>query len=103
MTSVGCRSGVHWMRPVVAPTIVRAKDAGEDGLRGAGNVLEQYVPATRHRREDELDLVGLAVDDRLDVRDEVGGSVRRTIEIRRAVEWHGLEAHRVSIGGLHQS
>ena len=39
----------------------------EDRLRRAGHVLEQDVPARGERREDELDPIGLAAHDRLDV------------------------------------
>ena len=67
MTSVGCRSGVHWMR-ANARAVDRLRDrAREDRLRGAGHVLEQHVAAARERREDERDLVVLAEDDALDV------------------------------------
>src|SRR5581483_8065297 len=46
----------------------RAPDrAGEDGLRRAGDVLEEHVAAREERREDEPDLLRLTVDDRLDV------------------------------------
>ena len=44
-----------------------ADRAGEHRLRGAGHVLEQHVAAAHQRGEDELDLLALAVDDRLDV------------------------------------
>ena len=51
---------------------VRALDrlrdrAGEHRLRGARHVLEQRVAAAHERRDDELDLLALAVDDGLDV------------------------------------
>ena len=41
--------------------------AGEDRLRRPGHVLEQHVPTADERGEDEPDLVGLAVDDGLQV------------------------------------
>ena len=67
MTSVGCRSGVHWMRDETAPSIDCAIDAREHGLRGSRHVLEQRVTAAEERRDDERDLLALAVHDRLDV------------------------------------
>src|SRR5581483_1151289 len=42
----------------------------EHGLRGTGHVLEQRVAAAHERRDDELDLLSLAVDDRFDVVEE---------------------------------
>ena len=73
VTSVGCRSGVHWMREKVAPSIAAGDRAREDGLRGPGDVLEQHVAAADERGQHELDLLGLAVHDRLDVRKEPVG------------------------------
>ena len=40
---------------------------GEHRLRGARHVLEQHVASADERRDDELDLLALAVDDGLDV------------------------------------
>jgi hypothetical protein len=42
----------------------------QDGLRRAWHVLEQDVPATHERREDELDLVGLPMHHLLDIREQ---------------------------------
>ena len=67
MTSVGCRSGVHWIRADRDALDAAADRAGEHRLRRAGHVLEQHVAAAQQRGEDELDLLALAVDDRLDV------------------------------------
>ena len=59
----------------------RAGDrAREDGLRGARDVLEEHVAAARERREHELDALGLAVHDRLDVREEAVGRSLRALE-----------------------
>ena len=71
MTSVGCRSGVHWMRDGAAPVdrlpaIARASTV----LAVPGTSSKQHVPAADHGGEDELDLVSLAVDDGLDVLQE---------------------------------
>src|SRR5204863_8450917 len=44
--------------------------ARENRLRCPRHVLEQDMPAADERREDELDLVRLAVDDLLDVREQ---------------------------------
>ena len=54
--------------------------AGEDGLRGAGDVLEEHVAAADQRGDDELDLLALAVDDGLDVVDEAVGERVRALE-----------------------
>ena len=56
---------------------------GEHGLRGAGHVLEQDVPVARERGQDELDLVALPVDDRLDVVDEPVGDLTGSLEALR--------------------
>jgi hypothetical protein len=40
---------------------------GEYGLRGARDVFEERVAAAHQRRDDELDLLALPVDDGLDV------------------------------------
>ncbi len=44
--------------------------AREHRLGRSGHVLEEHVAVARERRQDELDLVALAVDDGLDVVDE---------------------------------
>ena len=63
----------------------RALDApgdcpGENGLGRSGNVLEEDVAIACERRQDELDLVALAVDDGLDVVDEPIGDRARALE-----------------------
>ena len=45
MTSVGCRSGVHWMREACAPLDRLGDRAREHGLGRSGHVLEQHVAA----------------------------------------------------------
>ena len=67
MTSFGCRSGVHWMRDGTAPSIDWAIARASTVFAVPGHVLEEHVPAARERAQDEPDLLGLAVDDRLDV------------------------------------
>ena len=68
------------IRRALDPRVLRALDAardrpGEHGLRGAGHVLEEHVASACERGEDELDLLVLATDDRLQVRQEAGGDV----------------------------
>ncbi len=70
VTSVGWRSGVHWMRVECAPLDRAGDRAREHRLRRAGDVLEQRVAAAHERGDDELDLLPLAVHDRLDVVEE---------------------------------
>ena len=65
------------------------------------------MPAADERGEDELDLVALAVDDRLDVGDEAIGDLARPLEALgltpalREGRLHGLDAiHGVSRVGV---
>src|SRR5438477_363241 len=54
----------------------------EDGLGRAGNVLEQHMTAADEGGKDELDLLVLAVDDRLDVLEKAvsqRGSALKTV------------------------
>ncbi len=79
---------MHWMRDGVAPSIDCCDRAREHRLGRPGDVLEEHVAAARERGEDELDLLALAVDDRLDV-------VREALrERRRAPELALLGRHR---------
>ena len=80
MTSVGCRSGVHWIRDGATPSMLPAIARASTVLAVPGDVLEQHVPAAHERREDELDLLALAVDDRLDVVEQAGGDLDRRAE-----------------------
>ena len=89
MTSVGCRSGVHWMREKVAPSTLPAIARGEHRLRRSGHVLEQHVPAADECGEDELDLLRLAANDRLDVREQQ----RRQLGCRRVAAVFARRAH----------
>ena len=67
VTSVGCRSGVHWIREETR-ALDRLRDRpGEHRLRRARHVLEQHVASADEGGDDERDLVALAVHDRLDV------------------------------------
>jgi len=58
---------VHWIRACFAP--------GEDGLGGARDVLEQDMASAGECGEDELDLLVLAANNRLEVLEEAGGDV----------------------------
>ncbi len=55
--------------------------AREHGLGSTGNVLEEHMAPAQHRGEDELDLLALAVDDRLDVVREAIRERRRAPEL----------------------
>jgi hypothetical protein len=64
--------------------------ARENGLRRARDVFEEDMPLAGERREYELDLVRLAVDDRLDVRAQPLGDLNRPgepVDVRRATHW----------------
>ena len=62
----------------------RAGDrACEHRLRGAGDVLEKYMPAAHERADDELDLLALAVHDGFDVVEEALGDLVRGAELVR--------------------
>ena len=67
MTSVGWRSGVHWMRCGIAPSMLAAIARASTVFAVPGTSSSRTWPSHDERREDELDLVALAVDDRLDV------------------------------------
>ena len=57
-------------------TLDRLRDgAREHGLRRPGHVLEEHVAVAGERRQDEPDLVALAVHDRLDVREQPVGDL----------------------------
>ena len=85
VASVGCRSGVHWMRENSMSLDAGRDRPGEDRLRRAGHVLEQDVPAGDEGRQDEADLLALAVDDRLEVVDQTTSNSHRGI--RSAFAW----------------
>ena len=68
--------------------------AREDGLRGAGHVLEQDVPAADERREDELDLLRLTAHHRLDVGEEAGPRLRRACQTVAFVRLHQFSISR---------
>ena len=79
----------------------RAGDrSSQHGLRRAGDILEQDVPTRRERGEHELDLLGLSVDDRLDVRRAASRGVstaRSNCSLsgcghERPLPWHPLSA-----------
>ena len=60
---VGRALDARFVAPSIEPAIARARI----GLRRPRDVLEQHVPAAEERRQDELDLLPLPEDDRLDV------------------------------------
>ena len=70
--------------------------AGEHRLRGSGDVLEQHVPATDERRDDDLDLTGFAEHDAPGVRRET----TRDLDCARGVLAHGRAILRAPTGGL---
>jgi hypothetical protein len=86
--------------PLRDRTIDAAGDrARKDGLGRARHVLEQHVAVARERREDELDLAALAVDDRLDVVHEAIGDRPSSLEAlglrgRRRDRLHGRDGSR---------
>ena len=82
MTSVGWRSGVHWIARRVAPSIERGDRAGEHGLGGAGHVLEQNVAAAEERAQDELIWLRLPSTTQLDVVEQPLGQLGRGGELR---------------------
>ena len=94
VTSVGWRSGVHWIRDGTDALDAAADRAREHGLRGAGDVLEQHVAAAHERGQDELDLVALAVDDRLDVVEQARRDVDRGREAIRFLGAFDPRLHR---------
>ena len=73
---------MHWIREVVAPSIDSGDGAGQHRFRGSGNVFEENVPAREQGGEHELDLLALAVHDRLDVVEQAGRQRRRAFEVR---------------------
>ena len=81
MTSVGCRSGVHWMRAFVAPSIEPPIARASTVFAVPGTSSKSTCPPQMSADEHELDLVRLAVDDRLDVRDEARGERGGAFEV----------------------
>jgi hypothetical protein len=57
------------------------------------------MAAAHERRKDELDLLGLAVHDRLDVREEALSDLECAIELGGRLEWRCLGLHGASILG----
>ena len=72
--------GVHWIRCGNGALDAPRDRSRENRLGGARDVLEEDVTVARERGQDELDLVALAVDDRLDVVDEPIGDHARALE-----------------------
>ncbi len=85
VTSVGWRSGVHWMRDGVAPSMVPAIARASTVFAVPGTSSRSTCPPQVERGEDELDLLALAVDDRLDVVEEAVGDLARAREALGAV------------------
>jgi len=96
VTSVGWEIGSA-LDPGRRDAVDRAGDgAGEDGLRRDRYVLEQHVPAAHERRDDELDLLALAVDNGLDVVEQARGDVdrpREAFRVRRHLDVRLLRLH----------
>ena len=80
MTSVGCRSGVHWMRVDVAPSIEPAIARASTVFAVPGTSSSSTCPPHIERGDDELDLLALAVHDGLDVVEEALRDLRRGCE-----------------------
>ena len=78
--SVGCRSGVHWIRLATAPSMLPAIARASTVLAVPGDVLEQHVTARRERGDHERDRLALAEHDGLDVPAQI---VRRPRSPRR--------------------
>ncbi len=100
VTSVGCRSGVHWMR-LDARAVDRAGERPRQHRLGrARDVLEQHVPATRERGDDDADLLALADHDRLDVLHETiddrdgAGETSAVADVRVSGGWFLHEGQR---------
>ena len=97
MTSVGCRSGVHWMRVPTAPSTLCAIARASTVFAVPGDVLEEHVATRRERGEHEPDLLALPVDDRLHVREQACGDVDGAFEPdadRLLVDpWRGHSRH----------
>ena len=68
---------MHWMREVVAPSIVPAIARASTVFAVPGTSSSRTWPPHVERREDELDLLALAVDDGLDVVEESRSDVDR--------------------------
>jgi hypothetical protein len=73
--------------------------ASEDGLGGAGNVFEKYVPLGRERGENQLDLAPFAVHDALDVvqealRNREGGLETLVLTVRGLGSVHVWQSRR---------
>ena len=66
MTSEGSRSGVNWIRANVQ-SIERGQRLRQARLADAGDVLDQEVALGDQAQQRELDDLGLALDDPLDV------------------------------------
>ncbi len=74
----------------------------EDGLGGARHIFEEDVAPAGECGEDELDLLVLAADHRLEVLEEAGGDVDgrvgRAAHPARVYAWI-LEGNSYSVGG----
>ena len=84
VTSVGWRSGVHWIRCGIAPSMLCAIARASTVFAVPGTSSSRTWPSQSERREHELDLVSLAVDDGLDVVDQTSCDRARSREAVRA-------------------
>ena len=91
VTSVGCRSGVHWIREKLAPSIVWAIARARIVFAVPGTSSSRTCPPDDERGEHERDLVVLADDDLLDVRERAArcrGHGGRVVGRLRAFRLH---------------
>ena len=70
VTSVGSKSGVHWMR-LNEPFTLRANAADEHGLGDARHIFQEDVPFAEPGDQGEDDLPAFADDRLLDVDDDL--------------------------------
>ena len=84
MTSLGCRSGVHWTRENAASSMQRAIARASTVLPVPGHVLEQHVPLARESGQDELQLLALPAQHRFDPRRESLGDAYGFVQPRRS-------------------
>ena len=92
VTSVGCRSGVHWIRAVVAPSIERAIARASTVLAVPGTSSRRTCPSQSSAQSDELDLIALADHDVLDVveqRRREGAEARALVQRGKVASHHG--------------
>ena len=80
--SVGCRSGVHWIRETVAPSTEPASARASTVFAVPGTSSSRTWPLAGECGEHEPDLLVLALDDRRDVLGETTDRRRRLCDDR---------------------